>query len=88
MHTLSSTSVYDLRKKNENKNNTGVKLLVRHKNKYESKPLIADPREVFQNQESSDDLGSEESYEERDGSISSSSDEELSEKDTRKLYYK
>jgi hypothetical protein len=85
---LSSTSVYDLRKKNETKNNTGVKLLVRHKNKYESKPLITDPRELRHYDKSSDELNSEEGEEERDDSAGSFSEEEMNEKDSDKQYYR
>ena len=55
MHTLSSTIVSDLRKKNETKNNIGVKLLIRNKNKYESKPLISDPRELKIDNEGSEE---------------------------------
>lgn len=66
----------DLRRKNETKNNTGVKLLVRNKNKYESKPLIRDPRVVKFDQEGSEEMGSEEDYDERDDYNSSSGEEE------------
>lgn len=42
-----------MRKKNEWKNNTGLKLVIRNKNKYESKPLISDPRfKILEDEES------------------------------------
>ena len=44
VHTLSSTNIQDLRRKNENKTFTGVKLIIRGKTKYESKMLMANPR--------------------------------------------
>lgn len=66
----------DLRKKNETKNNTGVKLLIRNKNKYESKPLISDPREVKLDLEGSEEAGSEEDFDDRYYGNSSSGEEE------------
>ena len=68
-HSLSHTNVNDLRKKNESKNNSGVKLLLRSKNKYESKPLICDPRtaggEIEEEDSSSESGEGEESLEEQ-----------------------
>lgn len=88
LHMISSTSISDLRKKNETKHNTGVKLLIRHKNKYESKPLINDPRDQRMEDESSDEDISEEGYEERDDSVESSGEEEMHEKQPIKEYYR
>lgn len=85
---ISSTSISDLRKKNETKHNTGVKLLIRHKNKYESKPLITDPRDRRIDEESSEDYMSEDGYEERDESQESSGEEELHEKESLREYYR
>jgi hypothetical protein len=74
---LSSTIVTDLRRKNETKNNTGVKLLIRNKNKYESKPLNSDPREIKFEHEGSEEGGSEEEeFDYRDYDNSSSGEEE------------
>lgn len=66
----------DLRKKNETKHYTGVKLLIRNKNKYDSKPLISDPREVKLEPEGSEENGSEEDYDDRYDDNSSSGEEE------------
>lgn len=88
LHILSSTSVCDLRKKNETKNKTGVKLVVRNKNKYESKPLIADPRHRRPSEYSSEDQYSEEGDEERGYSVDSSSEDELNEAHSAKRYYR
>src|SRR3990167_5307703 len=51
VHTLSSTNIQDLRRKNETKTFTGVKLIIRNKTKYESKMLMANPKKLGNNKD-------------------------------------
>ena len=61
-------------------------MVVRNKNKYESKPLISDPRERKIEEERSEDEDSEEGEEERDEEMESDEEDEQC-RDLRKDYY-
>lgn len=81
-HSLSSTNVSEVRKKNESKHLTGSKLLIRNKNKYQSAVLICDPlkrdrqRICEEDSEGEEESEPEDPVEEGDGEEEKSEDSE------------